>query len=160
MLAVICLYVFANFIVFQSFPPVLSLIIEELGISHAEAGLIVAIYGLPSIFLAVLLSFYSSQIGLKRLGIISLALLLAGSAVILTAKSLPLLIAGRLIAGIGAVAVPFVCLEGVAQWFSGSRLGFAMGIYTTCMLGAVVVTLSTFGTVGTLWGWKSAILCP
>jgi len=157
MLAVICLYVFANYIVYQAFPPILSLIIEELGISHAEAGLVVAVYALPSILLAIPLSFYSSRIGLKKLGIISLALLLAGSAIIITAKSLPLLIIGRLIIGLGAVAVPFVGLEGVAQWFSGNRLGFAMGIYTTCMLGAVVISLSTFGTAGTLWGWKSAV---
>ncbi len=112
MLAVICLYVFSNFITFQAFPPILSLIMRDLGISHAEAGLAVAIFSLPGVLLVIPLSFYSGRIGMKRLGIISMALLAAGSIVVATANSLALILVGRVISGIGAVALPFVGLEG------------------------------------------------
>jgi predicted MFS family arabinose efflux permease len=157
MLAIICLYVFANFIVFQSFPPILSLLMKDLGLSHTDAGLLAAVFSLPGVFLVIPLSFYSARIGIKRLGIISLLCLIAGSLLIATANTFGMLLLGRIVAGLGAVALPFVGTEAVAQWFAGNRMGFAMGIYTTCMLGAVIVTLSSFGTVGLGFGWQAAV---
>ena len=157
MLAIICLYVFTIFMVYQSFPPILSLLIKDLGLSHSEAGLLAAIFCLPGIFLTIPLSFYSTRIGMKRLGIMSIILLAAGSVVVASANSFSMLLAGRIIAGLGAVALPFAGLEAVAQWFAEYRTGFAMGIYSTCMLGGVIVSLSTFGTVGVNLGWQASI---
>ncbi|HJX03984.1 MAG TPA: MFS transporter, partial [Dehalococcoidia bacterium] len=101
-LAVLSFYAFTVFVALHTLTPVLSLVIDDLHISHAQSGLLVAIFSLPSILFIIPISYFVSRIGLKRLGIISISLMLAGSLLMLMAKSFPGFLAGRVIIGIGA----------------------------------------------------------
>ncbi|HJX03739.1 MAG TPA: MFS transporter, partial [Dehalococcoidia bacterium] len=157
-LAILCLYVFSVTLAFQALPPVSSLIIEELALSHAQLGLFMSIYSMPAIFLSIPLSFLSLRFGPKKLGLVSLSLMVAGSITIILARAFPVLLLGRTLIGIGAVAAPIIGLQGVAVWFRHRRLGLAMSIYSTCMLLAFFLSLVSFGTAGLTWGWRATIL--
>ena len=154
-LAVLSFYAFTVFVALHTLTPVLSLVIEDLGISHAQSGLLVAIFSLPSLLIIIPISYFVSRIGLKRLGIISISLMLAGSLLMLMVKSFPAFLFSRVIIGIGAAAVPFVGLQGVAQWFRGNRLGLAMGIYSMAMIGSTIFTLNLYSTVASHYGWMT-----
>ena len=85
--------------------PVLTQIAAEFGISTGAAGLVVAAYGAPGIVVAVLAGPYSDRFGRKRF-------LVAGSAVMgvftllaAFATSFPVLVATRMVAGIGASVI-------------------------------------------------------
>ena len=41
-------------LVFQGIPPVFGYIISELGISHAQVGALMSLFGLPGIFISIL----------------------------------------------------------------------------------------------------------
>jgi MFS family permease len=158
MLVVICFYGLATAMAFQSIPPILSLIIEDLGISHAEAGLVMSIFTIPGILLTIPAGLFSNRFGMKQLGIITSIIVIAGSALVIFSTNFFMLLAGRILIGIGGVTIPIVGMQGVARLFIGKRLGLAMGIYgATMSLGTVIPQIS-FGAAGLLWGWRSAIL--
>ncbi len=158
MLAILCLYAVALVMAFQSIPPILSLIIEDIGISHAQAGLLMSLITLPGIFLLIPLSLISARFNLKHIGLLSLALTIFGAIVFMLARGLPLLMLGRLIMGIGTVALPIVGTQAVAQWFYGHRLGMAMGIYNAALMFATIIPLNSFGAIGLEWGWRATLL--
>jgi len=157
-LAVICLYGMASNFALQSLPPILSLIIEDFNISHAEAGLAMAMCGLPGIFLIIPLSLMVPKIGYKRVGLFSLSLNIAGVVIMTFAGNFPLFLLGRMIIGIGSVALPVVGTQGVAQWFVRRRLGLAMGLYSSVYPLSAVIAMSTFGAIGLLLGWRAVII--
>lgn len=156
-LAILSLFNFAITLTYQSIPPVLSLMIEDLQISHAQAGLVMSIYVLPSVLLAIPLSIFAPRLGIKRIGLTCLFLVIIGSILVVTGKSLSVLLSGRMLMGIGATALPIVGLQGVARTFLHHRLGLAMGIYSSAMPLSTIVCFFTFGAVGTLWGWRVVI---
>jgi MFS family permease len=156
-LAVTSLYAITQNFALQSMPPILSLVIEDFGISHAEAGLSMAVCALPGIFMLLPLSFYLPRIGSKRVGIISIVLTVIGIAITALANSFPLFLIGRTIMGIGAVPLPIVGTQGVAQWFVRHRLGLAMGIYTIVFPLGTVISMTSFGAIGIAWGWRGVV---
>jgi predicted MFS family arabinose efflux permease len=158
-LAITSLFVFAICISYQSIPPVLSLIIEDTGISHAQAGLLMSVYTLPGIFVAIPLSLFASKFGrIKAVGITALCLLIAGSVILLLAKDFILLLLGRLIIGIAAGSLPVAGQPVIARAFMNSRLGLAMGFYGALMPIGTVIPLVSFGAAGLAWGWRSVIV--
>jgi len=158
MLAVICLICVSFGIVLQTIPPVLSLIVEDLHISNAEVGLFSAIVNLPGIFLIIPLSMFYNRIGIKRIGIISSLLIIAGSAIVFFSDNYVLLLTGRTIVGIGAASMAIVGLQSIALWFIGGRIGLAMGIFSSLMPLSGVICFISFGAAGLAWGWRSVIL--
>ena len=78
MQAVICLLCVSVGIALQSISPIVSLIVEDLHISNAEVGLFSAMATLPGILLVIPLSMFFSRIGIKRIGLISSALITIG----------------------------------------------------------------------------------
>jgi len=156
-LAIAGLYALSQSFTVQSVPPVLSLMIKDFGMSHAEAGLSMSLCGLPGIFLVLPLSLYLRRIGSKRAGILSLVLNIIGIAISAGAPNPQIFLAGRVIQGVSAIALPLVGTQGVAQWFARGRLGLAMGIYTIVFPLSGVIAMTTFGAIGIAWGWRAVI---
>jgi DHA1 family inner membrane transport protein len=157
-LAILCLFSFSITLAFQALPPVSSLIIAELSLSHAQMGLFMSIYSVPAILLSIPLSLMSLRYGPKKLGLAALLLIVAGSIIIMLSRPFSLLLMGRIIIGIGAAAAPIIGLQGVAVWFRHRRLGLAMSLYSTSMLLAYFLSLVSFGSAGLTWGWRATIV--
>ncbi len=138
----------------QSLPPVLTLIIEDLGITHTQAGLLMSLFALPPVFTSIFTGFFSDRLGPYRVGIVSFVLMIAG--VMLFAFSGNFLHAGvaRIIAGIGASTLAIVSAKIVSQWFGGHEIGTAMGIFNTAMPVGTIICFSFFGNIGERLGWR------
>lgn len=138
----------------QSLPPVLTLIIEDLGLTHTQAGLLMSLFALPPVFTSIFTGFFSDRLGPYRVGIVSFVLMIAG--VMLFAFSGNFLHAGvaRIIAGIGASTLAIVSAKIVSQWFGGHEIGTAMGIFNTAMPVGTIICFSFFGNIGERLGWR------
>lgn len=158
MLAILRMYAFSIYFVYQSLPPSFSLIIEELEISYAQAGLTMSMFSLPAILLTIPVSLLSFRFSIKQLGLASLSLILLGSIAVMLACSFTVLRVGRLLIGLGAVAIPVIGLHGAARWFRNRQLGLAMGIHSTFMILAPAVSYGSFGNIGATLGWRATIL--
>ncbi len=157
MLTILYLCILAYALVFQSIPPVLSLIIDDLNISHAQAGLLMSIFALPGIIISIPAGFLADHYGAKRIGIFSFLLMIGGTLILATGHTFPLLVLGRLIAGIGGITLALTCMRAVAQWFMNREIGLAMGLYTTGMPVGIIIALNALAAVGATWSWRSSI---
>jgi MFS family permease len=148
----ICILVFA--FTLQSLPPVLPLIIEEMNLTHAEAGLLMSLFTFPSIFLAILAGILSDRLGAFRVGITSLLLVIGGTLFIALSQGFPFVAFGRLVSGTGAATISIVAAKTLSHWFQGREIGSAMGIYNTAMPVGTIICFTTFGRLGESLGWR------
>jgi predicted MFS family arabinose efflux permease len=144
-------------VVFQSIPPVMSLVISQFGLSHHQAGLLMSMFALPGVFVSLPAGMLADRHGVKAVGIVSLAVTIAGSFLVALGLSFPLVLTGRVVAGIGASSLVIIIPQAIAQWFSDRHMGVAMGIFNTAMPIGTIVSLNTFAAMAGVWGWRSGI---
>jgi len=144
-------------VAFHAVPPVLPLIIRELGLSHAQGGLLMSIFALPGIVVGILSGILSDRYGIKRVGGISIALMVLGSLLTALSNSYGFLLLGRMITGVGGMAITVNLLRLLSQWFMGREIGLAMGIFATSYPLGTILSFNIFGFLGTALGWRAPI---
>ena len=152
---------FASFFAFVAFafslqlvPPMIPTIMEEFSVTHAEAGLLMSIVLVPGIILSLPAGLLVERLGIRRIGGASLACVAAGSLVTATASSFGMLLAGRLILGLGGSFVIPTTSALVAHWFRREELGKAMGIYGVNMPFATVLAFPSASVFMLAHGWR------
>lgn len=154
-LAYLCMLGFAFSL--QSLPPILTLIIKELKLTHAEAGLLMSLFALPAIFLSILAGLLSDRWGPFKTGVISLILVIIGTLIFAASGAFLYAGLGRVITGVGAAPISIVAAQILSQWFRGREIGTAMGIYNTAMPVGTIICFTTFGRLGEILGWRMPI---
>jgi MFS transporter, NNP family, nitrate/nitrite transporter len=153
--AVLYLCSVIGILAFQSIPPVLSLIIKELNISHADAGLLMSITSLPGIFIAIPIGTLADRYGTRRLNIIGLVLVIAGLLLMGSANNFLMLLAGRVIVGLGTTSISILCSQAIALLFLDRRLGLAMSILQSNFPIAVLTAMNLLSAAGITFGWRA-----
>jgi predicted MFS family arabinose efflux permease len=157
LLAVLGALTFASVYATVVIAPVLTQIAAEFDISTGTAGLLVAAYGGPGIVVSLLVGPYSDQLGRKRF-------LVAGSAVMglftllaSLATSFPLLIALRVIAGIGAALIFPNVSAMIGDNFAYRDRGRAMSTVIGFNTMASVIGVPTAGIVAEATSWRVSL---
>jgi MFS family permease len=99
----------------------------------------------------------TDRFGVKPIGIITLILTIAGTALVATGQSFATVLAGRIIAGTGAVTLVIIAPQAIAQWFAGREMGVAMGIFNTAMPVGTILSLNAMPAIASAYGWRSGI---
>jgi predicted MFS family arabinose efflux permease len=144
-------------LVFQSVPPLLSLIVAELHISDAQAGLLMGLFALPGIFISIPGRLIADHFGTKKIGVISLILMIIGTFVVGVSNSFLFMCFGRLISGIGGLTLAVVLPQLLSRWFIGKELGIGMGIFNTAMPLGTIASLNALSIVGKSFGWHTSV---
>jgi MFS family permease len=142
---------------YHSIPPVLSLIIKEFGLSHAQGGLLMGIFAFPGIVVSILAGMLSDRYGIKIVGTMALALMALGALLTALSSDYRYLLLGRTITGIGSMAISVNLLRLLALWFRAKDLGLAMGIYATSYPFGTLLSFNIFGYLGVAWGWRAPV---
>ena len=143
--------------VFQAIPPILSLIIQELHISHTQAGLLMGLFALPGIFLSIPGGILFDRYGTKKIAIFCFILMIIGTIIVIFGGTFLLLAIGRIISGVGALILAIGLPQFLSQWFKGKELGIAMGIYNTAMPLGTIISFITLGWLGKNLGWQASV---
>ena len=144
-------------VLYQCIPPVLGMIMDSLGISHAEAGGLMSLFVLPGIFLAIPGGALADRYGSRIVGSLSLLVMLVGTGVAVLGRTYPVLGLGRMVAGLGATVFTVVLPRVTTAWFEDREIGLSMGILNTAMPLGTILSLSFLGEVGRVWGWRGAL---
>ena len=128
-----CLFMLVFALVFQSIPPLVGFLTASLGISHAQAGALMSLFGLPGIFISIPGGILADLYGSKRIGIIALVITSLGSLAAALSGGFPIMALGRIIAGIGALTIAIVAPQILSQRFPPQDLGKAMGVFNSVM---------------------------
>lgn len=159
MLAVYYLGGIAFGITFQSIPALLPLIIADLRLSYAEAGSLQSLFALLGFLLAIPVGLMADRRhGERSILVAAYSAMIVGTLVVATASSYPMLLVGRLIAGAGGFSTTITVARLVSHWFTGRELGVGMGLHSTAMPVATILSLSLLGDFGRAAGWPIAAL--
>ncbi|MFC8452446.1 MFS transporter [Kitasatospora sp. NPDC057223] len=133
-------------------------------LSASDGGLTLVVAGYVLLFALALVpgARLAGRLGVRRAFLGGLALFTAASLLCGLAPGTGVLIAARLVQGVGAgLMVPSI-LIGIQQWFPAERRAQAIGLYAATLsgsaalgqiLGGVLVSADVFGT-----GWRAAFL--
>jgi MFS family permease len=157
-LTIVYLSILAFTLIFQSIPPILSLIHSELQLTYAQSGLLMSLFSLPGIFVSLVGGFLSDRYGIRILGTGCFFLMIGGTLLVGLGMDLQTLELGRVIAGVGAFTLSVFLPKILAQWFHGKELGLAMGIYNTGVPLGSVICFGLFGKIASQFGWRLPIL--
>lgn len=154
----ICAFMLVFAIVFQGFPPLFSLIISDLDISHAQAGALMSLFALPGILISIPGGLLADVYGAKTVGTLALIITLVGSVIVVFSGSYSMLVLGRLISGIGALTVSIIAPQVLSKQFAKDKLGQVMGIFNMVMPLGTIITLNAFGLIASLSSWRVPLL--
>src|SRR2546428_2475318 len=143
---------------FQSIASVGPLLMADLELSWAQVGTLIGLYMLPGAFLALPGGMLGQRLGERRTVVGSLALMVVGGVITAAAHSYAPALAGRLLAGVGAVLMNVLLAKMIADWFVGGGMSTAMAIMLTSWPVGLGVAAATLGGLATRTSWRTAIL--
>ena len=143
---------------FQAIASVAPLLVSDLGLSYTQIGWLIGVYMLPGMFLALPGGVIGQRLGERRLVLVGLALMVAGSMLTAVAGGFAAAAGGRLLSGIGAVLMNILLPKLVADWFAGRELSTAMAVVLTSWPVGLGVATATLGALAAATSWRTAML--
>ena len=122
------LAMFGNYYFYDALEPLAKLLQEQLHFSAQNIGMLQAAYSFPNIFTVVLGGILIDRIGTRKALLIFGVLCLIGAFITAFGAQFPMMVAGRFVFGMGAESLIVAITTGVAKWFKGKELSFALGI--------------------------------
>lgn len=136
-------------------PPLMPILLDAFQINLGTAGLLMSVFALTGFLLALPAGFILQKWGLKVTGVIALAGLTAGSALGALSGSIGLLLASRVLEGVGMGLIAVVAPAAIAVWFPADKQGAPMGIWATWVPVGSLVMLVLGPALATAYGWQS-----
>ncbi|WP_245310059.1 CynX/NimT family MFS transporter [Bradyrhizobium jicamae] len=143
---------------FQSVAAVAPLLGAKFDASLADIGLLIGIYFTPGVALSLPGGAVGKRIGDKGAGSGALVVMLIGQLTMVVSDSWGWQIAGRIIAGSGAVLLGVILTKMVTDWFAGKEIATAMAIFVTSWPVGIATSLLTLPMIGAVYGVSAAYL--
>ncbi|HWQ08053.1 MAG TPA: MFS transporter, partial [Holophaga sp.] len=110
-------------------------------------------------FMVLLGGIVVDEIGVKRAGMIFAVLCGVGAVVTALSPRLPVMLAGRLVYGIGSGSLSVAVNTGIAKWFKGEKQSFVFGVnLTLSRLGSLAAQVSPTWARGAYTTWRTPLL--
>jgi predicted MFS family arabinose efflux permease len=155
MLAVLFVARTAMALQFQTVASTGPFLIDALAIDYASLGLLIGLYMLPGVVIALPGGVLGQRFGAKRVVLAGLALMVIGGLMMGLGASYPVVAAGRLISGAGAVLFNVMITKMIADWFAGREIVTAMGMFVSSWPFGLAIGLVVFGPLAAAYGWRT-----
>jgi MFS family permease len=143
---------------FQSAAAVAPLLERDFGVGLAEIGVLIGLYFTPGVALALPGGAIGRKFGDKTTVLAALLLMMAGSLAMALSASWSVQIAGRLVAGGGAVLLNVQMTKMLTDWFAGREIATAMAIFVNSWPAGIAISLLTLPAIGTAYGVSAVYL--
>jgi MFS family permease len=110
-------------------PPIVPVLMEALGLSVGEAGLLMSVFAVTGLILALPSGLILQKAGPRATGILAGGSIVLGATLGALSTSTGVLLASRVIEGIGTSFMAVLAPAIIAQWFAAKRRGTAMGVW-------------------------------
>ncbi len=122
----------------------------------ADIGLLIGLYFAPGVALALPGGALAARLGERRVVVAALALMLLGGAMMWATAGWGGMVAGRIVAAAGGVAVNVLLTKLLADWFAGREISTAMAIYVNSWPVGIALALLTLPAVAEAGGLAAA----
>ncbi len=144
MLALAALTIMGSYYTYDSIAPVAGQLRTERGFSHAQIGLLNAVFNLPNIALALIGGILIDRIGAAKAILIAAAICALGAILTAIGEPYSLMLVGRLIFGLGNETLYIALLVGISQWFFNGQGALAVALFfSTARIGSYSADKST-----------------
>lgn len=124
------------------------------GIDMAQAGWLSSLFSLVGIVMAIPASVILNKLGPKKSGIVALACAILGSLIGVFTDSVAVLMASRVVEGVGVGLISVIGPSIIAMWFPEAKRGLPMSIWAVYQMGAQAVMFFLAGILTTSFGWQ------
>ena len=137
-------------------PPLMPLLMAEFGIDLAQASALMSVFSITGLVLALPAGVILGRFGPVTTGAIALGAVVAGSVLGALAPSYPVLLASRLLQGVGVGLIGVTAPAVVAAAFTPERRGTPMGIWATWLPVGGLLMYNVAPALASAWGWRAA----
>ena len=136
-------------------PPVMPLLIETFNLDLTAAGMLMSVFAMTGLILAIPAGFILQRFGPKAAGLAALSFLALGSTLGALAGTATVLLASRLIEGMGMGIIAVVGPAAIAMWFPAEKRGMAMGLWATWVPTGSIIMYNTAPALATSFAWQA-----
>ena len=142
---------------FQTIGAVGPLLIDRLHIDFTWLGSLIGLYMLPGAVVALPSGVLGQRFGAKQIVLVSLVLMVAGGAMT-ASDQLVLVVAGRLISGVGGIAMSIMLTKMITDWFVGKEIVTAMSILIASWPLGIGFSFLLFPPLAAALSWQAVML--
>jgi|Deesub1362B_J571_1020462.scaffolds.fasta_scaffold03816_4 MFS family permease len=156
---------YGSYFAYDSIGAIAPMIIEAMKIGREQIGMMYSFYSWPNIVMVFLGGFLIDRIGTRRASILFSSLVFLGSVIVAAAKTFPLMLAGRILFGIGSESMIVAQSAILAKWFKGKELAFAFGVALTISRLGTLFSFNTESAIAHYFNdwrmalWAAAFFC-
>lgn len=121
---------------------------------------VITIYMLPFVAMMPLYGRLGDELGIRRMLLVGMAVFLVGTVINALSKSLPLLLIGRFIQGLGASGISPLAIAMITRIFSVETRGDALGQWNSIGPVASVTGSLVGGVIIDALGWRTTFFVP
>ena len=134
--------------------PCMTTLQSAFGIDMATAGWLSSLFSLVGIIVALPASIILNKLGPKKSGAIALICAILGSLMGVFTTNVAVLMASRIVEGIGVGLISVVGPSIIASWFPEAKRGLPMSIWAVYQMGAQAVMFFLAAFLTTNYGWQ------
>jgi nitrate/nitrite transporter NarK len=121
-------------------PPLLPVLMDTFRLNLSQAGMLMSVFAFTGLILALPAGVITHKLGPKAAGLMAVGCLVIGSAWGALSGSAGLLLASRVVEGVGMGLIAVAAPASIALWFPREKQGTPMGIWATWVpLGSVIM---------------------
>jgi predicted MFS family arabinose efflux permease len=136
-------------------PPLIPVLMETIHINLPQAGLLMSSIAAVGLILALPAGLILQRFGPKLTVLVAMAGLATGSALGAVSTSFPILLAGRVLEGVGFGLIGVAAPATIAMWFPPSKQGTPMGIWATWVPLGSILMYNLAPMMAVRFGWQS-----
>lgn len=136
-------------------PPIMSVIMDALGISVSSAGLLMSVFAITGLILALPSGLILQRTGFKVTGLLAGGSIILGAVLGALSRDMNVLLLSRVIEGIGTCLVAVLAPAIIARWFGVERRGAAMGVWSAWVPLGSIIMLIVAPALAQASGWRS-----
>ncbi|MGH7210612.1 MAG: CynX/NimT family MFS transporter [Acetobacteraceae bacterium] len=133
-------------------------LIRRFGLDYARLGELIGAYMIAGVFAALPLGLLARRFGDRTVLGLGLALMALGGVASAMSAGAGGIAAGRVLAGVGAVAMTVLQSKVIADWFPGRRFMLAISISVGSYPVGIGLSQITAPVLARAWGWPAAFL--
>lgn len=136
-------------------PPVMQTLLVQLHMDMTTGGWLMSSFAVAGVILGLPAALVFARLGPKAAGLIALGCTLVGSSMGALATSAPMLMAGRVIEGVGLGLITVVAPAVISLWFPPNERGLPMGVWASWVPLGSFVMFNLAGPLLRAFGWQS-----
>lgn len=145
-------------VTFFAVAPLIPELIARFELSHFAIGVLAGAISVPAILFSIPLGAAVDRWPARATGNVSLAIMLLGALLFAVAPSYLFLVVGRLLFGVGGLAINLLLARLVSTAFAGRELALAMGIFNAVYPASMITMFSLHPKLLALFGWRGELL--